>query len=106
MNGRSSNSKDYGFSCRTDVNPVCAPANSRAPRTVRGRRSERGGTAARVMFVFFLIGVLVLFLLLRGCYKMAKSTYDSAHKSFSGARSNRLSSKPRAKTPPCPNLDP
>ena len=58
------------------------------------------------MIVFFLIGVLVLFLLLRGCYKMAKSTYDSAHKSLSDARTNTANAKPKAKNIPCPNLDP
>jgi outer membrane protein OmpA-like peptidoglycan-associated protein len=100
MNGKNSSSSGILLGALPDS------ANSHAPQKVKKRRSEHGGTAARVMFVFFLIGVLVLFLLLRGCYKMAKSTYDSAHKSFSEANANRVNSKPKAKTLRCPNLDP
>ena len=43
-----------------------------------GWRGQRGGTGTRILVVFFLIGVVVLFLLARGCYQAV----SSFHKSF------------------------
>jgi outer membrane protein OmpA-like peptidoglycan-associated protein len=56
-----------------------------------GWRGQRGGTGTRILVVFFLIGVVVLFLLARGCYNAVRSF----RKSFSG--SSR--SKPAAPDP-------
>ena len=44
-------------------------------------RSQRGGTGVRILAVFFLIGVVVLFLLARGCYRAV----DSVRRSFSSS---------------------
>ena len=38
-----------------------------------GWRGQRGGTGTRILVVFFLIGVVVLLLLARGCYKAVSS---------------------------------
>jgi outer membrane protein OmpA-like peptidoglycan-associated protein len=38
-----------------------------------GWRGQRGGTGTRILVVFFLIGVVVLFLLARGCYNAVSS---------------------------------
>src|SRR5215467_5810082 len=38
-------------------------------------RSQRGGAGMKILVIFFLIGVIVLFLLARGCYHMAKEVF-------------------------------
>lgn len=65
-------------------------------------RSQRGGAGMRILAVFFLIGVVVLFLLARGCYRAA----SSFGKSFSSSKSSTTPAKPMAKTLPCPAIDP
>src|SRR5215510_14102231 len=55
------------------------------PRFKSGWRSQRGGTGTRILVVFFLIGVVVLILLARGCYR----TVDSFRKSFSAASKSK-----------------
>src|SRR5215470_3231940 len=67
-----------------------------------GWRGQRGGTGTRILVVFFLIGVVVLFLLARGCYKAV----TSFGKSFSTSKSASAPPKPMAKTLPCPAIDP
>jgi len=68
-----------------------------------GGRGQRGGTGTRILALFFLIGVVVLFLLARGCYKAV----ESFRKSFSsGHASSSAPAKPMAKTVPCPAIDP
>ncbi len=49
-----------------------------------GWRGQRGGTGTRILVVFFLIGVVVLFLLARGCYNAVSSfrkSFNSTTKS-------------------------
>jgi len=71
--------------------------------TFRGStRSQRGGAGMRILVVFFLIGVVVLFLLARGCYK----AISSFGKSFSSSKSSSAPPKPMAKALPCPAIDP
>jgi outer membrane protein OmpA-like peptidoglycan-associated protein len=65
------------------------------------RRSQHGGAGTRILLVFFLIGVVVLFLLARGCYHAV----DSFRKTFSSKNSS-APVKPMAKTLPCPVIDP
>ena len=67
-----------------------------------GWHGQGGGTGARILVVFFLIGVVVLFLLARGCYKAV----SSFRKSFSSSKSSSAPPKPMAKTLPCPAIDP
>ena len=67
-----------------------------------GWRGQRGGTGARILVVFFLIGVVVLFLLARSCYKAV----SSFGKSFSSSKSSSSPAKPMAKSLPCPAIDP
>jgi outer membrane protein OmpA-like peptidoglycan-associated protein len=65
-------------------------------------RNQRGGTGFRILVVFFLIGVVVLFLLARGCSKAV----SSFSKSFSASKSSSAPAKAMAKTLPCPAIDP
>src|ERR1041385_6554316 len=64
-------------------------------------RGQRGGSGTRILIVFFLIGIVVLFLLARGCYK----AISSFGKSFSTAKKSSAPAKPMAKTLPCPAID-
>jgi len=84
--------------------PVAAePSPSAFPRSAKTMRSQRGGAGTRILVLFFLIGVVVLFLLARGCYKAV----DSFRKSISSShRSSSAPAKPMAKTLPCPAIDP
>src|SRR5262245_24118968 len=67
-----------------------------------GWRGQRGGTGTRILVVFFLIGVVGLFLLARGWY-MAVSSF---RKSFSASTTSSAPAKPMAKMLPCPAIDP
>jgi len=67
-----------------------------------GWRLQRGGAGTRILVVFFLIGVVVLFLIARGCYKAVQSF----GKSFSSSKNSSAPAKPMAKTLPCPAIDP
>ena len=58
------------------------------PPQKSGWHNQRGGTGLRILVLFFLIGVLVLFLLARGCYRAV----DSFRKSFSGATTSKPTS--------------
>src|SRR5215471_18257478 len=63
--------------------------------------SQRGGAGTRILVLFFLIGVVIIFLLARGCYHAAlnfKNSFTSSRKSAPG--------KPMAKSLPCPDVDP
>ena len=42
-----------------------------------GWPGQRGGTGTRILVVFFLIGVVILFLLARGCYHAAEALHKS-----------------------------
>jgi outer membrane protein OmpA-like peptidoglycan-associated protein len=56
-----------------------------------GLRRQRGGTGTRILVIFFLVGVVALFLLARGCYKAVESvrnSFSSSHKSSASKASD------------------
>jgi len=57
------------------------------PAQRSGWRAQRGGTGLRILVVLFLTGVVVLFLIARGCYRAV----DSIRKSFSSASKSKSS---------------
>jgi outer membrane protein OmpA-like peptidoglycan-associated protein len=73
------------------------------PPNKSGWRGQRGGTGTRILVIFFLIGVVVLFLLARGCYQAVNSFRKSLSSSHN---SSPAPAKPMAKNLPCPALDP
>src|SRR5262245_6763779 len=70
-----------------------------------GWRAQRGGAGTRILVVFFLIGVVVLFLLARGCYKVVnsfRSSFSAATKSKSTAPDPNRFAFPVEKCPDFP----